>query len=350
MSFMSALHATPLNNIGLGPPLPYYITINWVTGPGTPGGGYPAGWATNGSIAIMGIINGSSYNTVFSMDKTGIITAITLPTPTTTQFVRYVAYGNGTFVAIGSSWNCVWTSTDGVSWSVTNYTSGTILGQSTYATELVNIVFCNGYFSAIVIGGTSGSYISAMLTSSNGTSWSTTVGGPGLGSDLPAPGLVTNTAQTALFSPDTVAGNYYYYSNSATSFSEHSGIFWQTGYNANYATWIPEISSFAVVGAASSTIGFLPLSNLSTGSGSTVSIGGTGGAGIYTLSNANKYSIVLVAPWTSSSTWFVSFNYGQVWGTTTLPVNPSSTNLVIPFNGKFYLFGNGNNYYIGTPA
>src|SRR4030067_2523943 len=71
-----------------------------------------------------------------------------------------VAYGNGTFVAVGYAGE-IFTSSDGISW--VSRTSGT-------SNSLYDVTYYNGTFVAVGLAGT-------ILTSSNGTSWSVQTSG-----------------------------------------------------------------------------------------------------------------------------------------------------------------------------
>jgi len=94
--------------------------------------------------------------------------SVTNSTFGTSDYVKAIAYGNNTFVAVGSgdSGSKMAYSSDGVTWSsVTN---------STFVHDITDIVFGDGKFIAV------GDYNGEMATSTNGTSWTAGTLGSGV--------------------------------------------------------------------------------------------------------------------------------------------------------------------------
>lgn len=349
MPFLSAFNDRSLNNVGVGAsivPLIPYSNLSW-SSVARAAGNFNFRWAASSTYVI---ITAAQNNTLYRMDATGALTSVTLPTPTTADFPYGVAYGNGIFVAAGSAGKCVWTSPDGINWSVTNYSSA--FGQSTYTAGYNNITYYNGTFVALISGGTSGSYSMGLSTSSNGTTWSSPVAGNMVISETAQwSGLTTDKAQTTFFSPSR-NNQSYYWSTSTSSFTQYATSPWGPS-NADFSTWIPDISSFAVVGVNQTTLAFLTIPELGGSVGSTVTLPTPGGGGLGTLSNPGKSSIVISVPWTIGATMQVSFNAGATWTNTTLPNTPTTGIIPINWNNKFYLVPSGNpdNFVcIGTPS
>jgi hypothetical protein len=330
-----------------GPGSPYYSSITWTTL------ARPSGSITTNAPAIgpnYVVIGSTVNNTVYRMDSGGNITSVSLPVPTTADFPLWTSYGNGIYVAVGYLGKCVWTSTDAINWTVTNYSN--IMNQSSYTVGLGGFTFYNGNFAALLSGGTSGSYTMAMTLSTNGTTWGTPVSGTMTKSDnVPWQNVATDTRQTTFFSPSRNT-NAYYWSTSITNFNQYpTSVPWVS--NGTYTAWVPELSGFIVVANAGTKMGIVTLSQLGT-AGSVLSTLPTAcGAGLATLSNFGKGTIILACPWVPGGTMQVSYNLAQTWQTTTLPSTPSTGVLPIPWNNKFYLVGQSNPDYfvcIGTPT
>ena len=330
-----------------GPGSPYYSLINWTTL------ARPSGSITTNAPAIgpyYVVLGSLTNNTLFKMDPNGNITSVSLPAPTTSDRPVWTAYGNGIYVAVGSNGLCTWTSPDAINWTVTNYS--TIMNQSSYTAGLGGFTFCNGNFTALLSGGTSGSYTMAMTLSTNGTTWGTPVAGTMTKSDyVPWQNVATNSAQTTFFSPSNSTTSYYW-SSSTTSFNQYpTSVPWVS--NGIYPAWVPELSGFIAIANAGTKLGIVTLSQLGTAGSLLSTLPTASGAGLATLSNYGKDTIILACPWTPGATMQVSYNLAQTWQTTTLPSTPSTGVVPIPWNNKFYLVGQSNPDYfvcIGTPS
>jgi hypothetical protein len=143
-----------------------------VTASGGGGGGGEAGttWTLrNLGNPLYGVAygNGTFVAVGGSYDSGAILTSPdgvdwTAQTSVTTTYLKGVTYGNGTFVAVGGG-GIILTSLDGVNW--TRQTSGT-------SNPLYGVAYGNGAFVAVGDGGT-------ILTSPDGVNWTEQASGTG---------------------------------------------------------------------------------------------------------------------------------------------------------------------------
>jgi hypothetical protein len=293
---------------------------------------------------------------VYTLNTSGVWSNATLPSPTIAQAPNGVYYGNGTFLITGSSNTCMWSSTNnGSTWSVTNYTSGTYYGQSTYTTSRANPFYCNGAWQMPVSGGSS-PYTHAILTSSNGTSWS--VGGTittSVTTDALAGTWATNAAQTAALGWGNWSGAVQYYSTAVNSASQSHWIPSPGNYYGGAVAWIPDQNAFMVTLLSGTYVVYVPVSQMGTGPGTpVVATTASLGSSIGVLSTSKPSIIAIASDVAASATHPISFDGGNTWTTTTLPSAPGTGEYIgfTSFNGQMFAWTGATDHlaFVGTPA
>jgi hypothetical protein len=361
MPFLSAFHSRSLSNNDLT--LAYtgskYGAIDWTALTFPAGTGIP----TPGSTTLVAY--NSTNSNIQYMNTSGVWTSSSLPTPTVSTYPEGIIYGNNTFLIPGANGLCMWSSTNGgASWSVTNYTSGTTFGQTTYnasgdSWRVTGIFYCNGAWQMSVVGGSSGAYTHGLLTSSNGTSWSVAEAMSNVTQTLDSSvgNWAVNTAGTAALAASTSENYTTYYStavNTASQFNSSSD--WTSPLLAGVGGcigWVPDQNAFAVVNNGTN-IGYIPVSQFTTGPGTNKTTGTINtGLSIAVLSNTGKSSVVVLSASAAGATTHpISFDGGSTWTTTTLPSVGSSDNMYfLSFNKQLYAWSDyADIAYVGTPA
>ena len=324
------------------------VTGGGVTAAGTPGA---ISWATATATIIGSYVSASPTRIIRSGAGLDISTSTdgvtwnttTLPTPSSSQTANQVIYANGQWVIAGNPFTCSWTSTDGTSWTVHNFSQPT----GTSGAMEPNLVYGNGLYVGMIHDNTANSYMVG-LYSSDGVTWNTSTITNISGASTNVRSLATNGTQ--FFGWDGSYSQYYYTSTNGTTWT-NSFISAGLG-NSGSSTWTAErgfmyqayvVGNFGVNNNPSSATNWSAYSTVSTTLSSAF--------GILAFPISGIPTILIQTPYTNASAILsVSYDGGYTFVNTTLPSNSNylSGQFGTIFKNKIYIF-NGVTVFIGSP-
>jgi hypothetical protein len=327
-----------------------YTTVTWVTA--TKPTSSAARYVVDNGAERVFAAGQSVNNTLWTSTGGGNFTALTLPTPTTSQAVAVIAKNNaGTILAMGESGTCSWISTDnGVSWTVYNFSSVVISSGSTGG-----LCYVNGYWQWSV-GDSSG--LSYNSYSADGATWTgpTAISGA-ISFQGAAPALIAKSDELSAVGNSANFGYKYAWNTSGTTWTltDVSSPYANSMGNgsASSMTYTPAWGWFLVWNASTSVKRFTTVTEPQTKTHVSYTHGANGGASsVALLTNSGRTPVIAVGAWTADSTVRLNFNLigGNAWVTSTLPSNTNAFYMNAA-GGKFFIWDyTSTTVLIGTPS